>query len=195
MHPVKLEFARRNIMRAAIDRNLMSACHQSGREMLSKLCKAAVASRDTSRSENGYSHFLKTLPTQSGSRFPFSRLVSHQSLMAPPPSGYEGTHSRITAGNLFVNFKRPLCCVMPAELVSAFQALDAQPVTKFWIVNQVRQGRRYFRFVKWINHQTGIANYLRQAGLVTNDHRCAAFHCFQRGQAKTLKIRGVDKTN
>ena len=47
-------------MRAAIDGNLMSARHQSGREVLRKRFKAAVASRDTSRSENGDSHFLKT---------------------------------------------------------------------------------------------------------------------------------------
>jgi hypothetical protein len=45
-------------MRAAMSRNLMPADHQSGHEMLGKRFKAAVASRDTSRSENGYSHLL-----------------------------------------------------------------------------------------------------------------------------------------
>ena len=58
MHAMELEFARRNIMRPAIDCNLMPAGHHSGREMLGELFKAAIASRDTARSENGYSHFL-----------------------------------------------------------------------------------------------------------------------------------------
>ena len=62
-HAVVLELARRNIMRAAIDGNFVPARNESGRKMLGECFKAAVAGRYTSRSENGYSHFLKTLQT------------------------------------------------------------------------------------------------------------------------------------
>lgn len=57
-YAVVLELARRHRMCAAVDGNFVPARYQSGRKVFGECFKATVASRYTSRSENGYSHLL-----------------------------------------------------------------------------------------------------------------------------------------
>src|SRR6266550_1303557 len=75
-YAVVFQLARRNIMRAAVDGNIMSTTNESGRKVFGKRFKAAVAGRYASRSQNGYSHFFKTLQIGASSRI---RLVVQSS--------------------------------------------------------------------------------------------------------------------